>query len=299
MTTDGEQSIYLFFKNISTLGEVGAGRKGWRLRMEQALKTGDIYKHGTGISVGASQDANADVPARATTAAKQAMWDLDDACAINYMISKLPDNIAGQLLNLTAHQIWFHLMSNFDVGNTESIQSIFAAICWLKAKNLVLEAVDTFLVKHEEILSCAHQIDSPLPIWHAQHVYSDFILEGLPVQSDTEWKAWTSIQHQSDLSTFTPRNVLGKVQANYNHQRAVAALSGGLLLNGNSKASSLSSTAATTVGKGSSPSSEKTQQLQQQQRPKCKLCQEENPSSLGRALLAEPGQPEQLSQSEQ
>ncbi|GAA6035385.1 hypothetical protein NBRC10512_007355 [Rhodotorula toruloides] len=162
MTTDGEQSIYLFFKNISTLGEVGAGRKGWRLRMEQALKTGDIYKHGTGISVGASQDANADVPARATTAAKQAMWDLDDACAINYMISKLPDNIAGQLLNLTAHQIWFHLMSNFDVGNTESIQSIFAAICWLKAKNLVLEAVDTFLVKHEEILSCAHQIDSPL-----------------------------------------------------------------------------------------------------------------------------------------
>ncbi|BGP11418.1 hypothetical protein JCM10049v2_007324 [Rhodotorula toruloides] len=278
MTTDGEQSIYLFFKNISTLGEVGAGRKGWRLRMEQALQTGDIYKHGTGISVGASQDANADVPARETTAAKQAMWDLDDACAINYMISKLPDNIAGQLLNLTAHQIWFHLMSNFDVGNTESIQSIFAAICWPKAKNLVLEAVDTFLVKHEEILSCAHQIDSPL--------------------SDTEWKAWTSIQHQSDLSTFTPRNVLGKVQANYNHQRAVAALSGGLLLNGNSKASSLSSTAATTVGKGSSPSSEKTQQLQQQQRPKCKLCQEENPSSLDRALLAEPGQPEQLSQSE-
>ncbi|KAL7336603.1 hypothetical protein BJY59DRAFT_656066, partial [Rhodotorula toruloides] len=176
------------------------------------------------------------------------------------MISKLPDNIAGQLLDLTARQIWVHLTSRFDLGNKESIQSILAAIRSLKAKNL--EAVGTFLDEHEEILSRAREIDFPLvrsipdtasdaersQYSTLHYVYSDFILEGLP--SDTEWKAWTSVYRQADSSTFAPREVLDKVRAEYNRRRANAAASSGrLLLNGNGKASSSSSTAAATVGK--------------------------------------------------
>ncbi|CDR49806.1 hypothetical protein NBRC10512_003240 [Rhodotorula toruloides] len=287
MTTNVDQSVYLFLRNVSTLDEAGPGWKGWRLRMERALKTGNVYEHVTGTSVRPSQAADADAPARAATAAEQAAWDLEGARAINYMISKLPDNIAGQLLDLTARQIWVHLTSRFDLGNKESIQSILAAIRSLKAKNL--EAVGTFLDEHEEILSRAREIDFPLvrsipdtasdaersQYSTLHYVYSDFILEGLP--SDTEWKAWTSVYRQADSSTFAPREVLDKVRAEYNRRRANAAASSGrLLLNGNGKASSSSSTAAATVGKGSSSSSSGKKQ-QQQPRPKCKFCQEENP----------------------
>uniref|UniRef100_A0A0K3CCD9 FGENESH: predicted gene_4.215 protein n=1 Tax=Rhodotorula toruloides TaxID=5286 RepID=A0A0K3CCD9_RHOTO len=285
MSTNVDQSVYLFLRNVSPLDEAGAGWKGWKLRMERALRTGNVYEHVSGDSVRPSQEANADAARQAAIVAAQRTWDNDDARAINYMVSKLPDNIAGQLLDLTARQIWVHLASRFDLGNKESIQSILAAIRSLKAKNL--EAVGPFLDEHEEILSRAREIDFPLvrPIPTSatdeqrsqygtlHYVYSDFILEGLP--SDTEWKAWTSVYRQAASSTFAPREVLDKVRAEYNRRRAnVAAASGGLLLNGNGKMPSLSSTAAATVGKGSS-SGKKPQQ--QQQPPKRKFCQEENP----------------------
>ncbi|GAA6054542.1 hypothetical protein NBRC10513_006080, partial [Rhodotorula toruloides] len=285
MSTNVDQSVYLFLRNVSPLDEAGAGWKGWKLRMERALRTGNVYEHVSGDSVRPSQEANADAARQAAIVAEQRTWDNDDARAINYMVSKLPDNIAGQLLDLTARQIWVHLASRFDLGNKESIQSILAAIRLLKAKNL--EAVGPFLDEHEEILSRAREIDFPLvrPIPTSatdeqrsqygtlHYVYSDFILEGLP--SDTEWKAWTSVYRQAASSTFAPREVLDKVRAEYNRRRAnVAAASGGLLLNGNGKASTSSSTAAVTVGKGSSLGKKPQQQ---QQPPKCKFCQEENP----------------------
>ncbi|KAK4335988.1 hypothetical protein RTBOTA2_004766 [Rhodotorula toruloides] len=285
MSTNVDQSVYLFLRNVSPLDEAGAGWKGWKLRMERALRTGNVYEHVSGDSVRPSQEANADAARQAAIVAEQRTWDNDDARAINYMVSKLPDNIAGQLLDLTARQIWVHLASRFDLGNKESIQSILAAIRSLKAKNL--EAVGPFLDEHEEILSRAREIDFPLvrPIPTSatdeqrsqygtlHYVYSDFILEGLP--SDTEWKAWTSVYRQAASSTFAPREVLDKVRAEYNRRRAnVAAASGGLLLNGNGKTPSSSSTAAATVGKGSLLGKKPQQQ---QQPPKCKFCQEENP----------------------
>ncbi|KAK4335907.1 copia-type polyprotein [Rhodotorula toruloides] len=270
MTTNVDQSVYLFLRNVSPLDEAGTGWKGWKLRMERALRTGNVYGHVTGELVRPSQNASTDAAAQAAIATQQTAWDNDDARAVNYMISKLPDNIAGQLLDLNARQIWVHLTSRFDLGNKESIQSILAAIRSLKAKNL--EAVGSFLDKREEILSRAREIDFPLSTLH--YVYSDFILKGLP--SDTEWKAWTSVYRQADSSSFAPREVLDKVRAEYNRRRAnVAAASGGLLLNGNGKASTSSSTAAATVGKGSS-SGKKKPQSQQQQLLKCKFCQEEN-----------------------
>ncbi|EGU11915.1 Proteophosphoglycan ppg4 [Rhodotorula toruloides ATCC 204091] len=79
------------------------------------------------------------------------------------------------------------------------------------------------------------------------YVYCDFVLEGLP--SDTEGKAWASVYRQSDLLTFAPCDVLDKVCAEYYRCRADAAAAlGGLLLNGDGRTLS-SSTAAATVGK--------------------------------------------------
>jgi hypothetical protein len=289
-TSNVDSSVYAFLKTVPILDDSGAGWKGWRLRMERALRTGNVYGHVTGDVVRPSQVEDSDATARSMVASAQATWDNDDARAINYIVSKLPDNIAGQLLDLDARAIWVHLTSRFDLGNREAIQSILAALRSLKAKNL--EAVGTFLDEHEEILSRAREIDFPLvrptrpdasdaerqSNQTLYYVYSDFILEGLP--SDTEWKAWASIYRQSDSSTFAPREVIDRVRAEYNRRRAVAAsATGGLLLNGNGKASSSSSTAAATVGKGSSSgsSSGKKRQQQQQQRPKCKFCHEENP----------------------
>ncbi|BGP27475.1 hypothetical protein JCM10295v2_006444 [Rhodotorula toruloides] len=250
--------------------------------MERALRTGNVYGHVTGDSSQPSQVEEADQAVRTATVAAQEAWDNDDSRAIDYMVSKLPDNIACQLLDLDARGIWLHLTNRFDLGNKESIQSILAAIRSLKAKSL--EAVSPFLDEHEEVLSRARKIDfalvRPTPpnasdeerrqFSTLHYVYSDFILEGLP--SDTEWKAWTS----SDSSTYAPREVIDKVRAEYNRRRATAAVSsGGLLLNGNGK--SYSSTAAATIGKGMSSASSSGKKQPQQQRLKCKICQEENP----------------------
>ncbi|GEM11217.1 copia-type polyprotein [Rhodotorula toruloides] len=271
---------------MPVLDEAVSGWKGWRLRMEWALRTGNVYGHVTGDSSRPSQVKDADQAVRTATAAAQEAWDNDDSRAINYMVSKLPDNIAGQLLHLDARGIWLHLTNRFDLGNKESIQSILAAIRSLKAKSL--EAVGPFLDEHEEVLSRAREIDfalvRPTPpnasdeerrqFSTLHYVYSDFILEGLP--SDTEWKAWTSVYRQSDSSTYAPREVIDKVRAEYNRRRATAAVSsGGLLLNGNGK--SYSSTAAAIIGKGTSSASSSGKKQPQQQRPKCKICQEENP----------------------
>ncbi|GEM12842.1 hypothetical protein Rt10032_c28g6859 [Rhodotorula toruloides] len=285
-TSNVDSSVYAFLKTVPVLDEAGSGWKGWRLRMERALRTGNVYGHVTGDSSRPSQVEDADLAVQTATAAAQEAWDNDDSRAINYMVSKLPDNIAGQLLDLDARGIWLHLTNRFDLGNKESIQSILAAIRSLKAKSL--EAVGPFLDEHEEVLSRAREIDfalvRPTPpnasdeerrqFSTLHYVYSDFILEGLP--SDTEWKAWTSVYRQSDSSTYAPREVIDKVRAEYNRRRATAAVSsGGLLLNGNGK--SYSSTAAATIGKGTSSASPSGKKQPQQQRPKCKICQEENP----------------------
>ncbi|GEM07445.1 copia-type polyprotein [Rhodotorula toruloides] len=285
-TSNVDSSVYAFLKTVPVLDEAGSGWKGWRLRMERALRTGNVYGHVTGDSSRPSQVEDADLAAQTATAVAQEAWDNDDSRAINYMVSKLPDNIAGQLLDLDARGIWLHLTNRFDLGNKESIQSILAAIRSLKAKSL--EAVGPFLDEHEEVLSRAREIDfalvRPTPpnasdeerrqFSTLHYVYSDFILEGLP--SDTEWKAWTSVYRQSDSSTYAPREVIDKVRAEYNRRRATAAVSsGGLLLNGNGK--SYSSTAAATIGKGTSSVSPSGKKQPQQQRPKCKICQEENP----------------------
>ncbi|GEM12710.1 copia-type polyprotein [Rhodotorula toruloides] len=285
-TSNVDSSVYAFLKTVPVLDEAGSGWKGWRLRMERALTTGNVYGHVTGDSSRPSQVEDADLAAQTATAAAQEAWDNDDSRVINYMVSKLPDNIAGQLLDLDTRGIWLHLTNRFDLGNKESIQSILAAIRSLKAKSL--EAVGHFLDEHEEVLSRAREIDfalvRPTPpnasdeerrqFSTLHNVYSDFILEGLP--SDTEWKAWTSVYRQSDSSTYAPREVIDKVRAEYNRRRATAAVSsGGLLLNGNGK--SYSSTAAATIGKGTSSASSSGKKQPQQQRPKCKICQEENP----------------------
>ncbi|GEM11436.1 copia-type polyprotein [Rhodotorula toruloides] len=208
--------------------------------MERALRTGNVYGHVTGDSSQPSQVEEADQAVRTATVAAQEAWDNDDSRAIDYMVSKLPDNIACQLLDLDARGIWLHLTNRFDLGNKESIQSILAAIRSLKAKSL--EAVSPFLDEHEEVLSRARKIDFAL----------------------------------SDSSTYAPREVIDKVRAEYNRRRATAAVSsGGLLLNGNGK--SYSSTAAATIGKGMSSASSSGKKQPQQQRLKCKICQEENP----------------------
>ncbi|GEM05985.1 hypothetical protein Rt10032_c01g0002 [Rhodotorula toruloides] len=258
-TSNVDSSVYAFLKTVPVLDEAGSGWKGWRLRMERALRTGNVYGHVTGDSSRPSQVEDADLAVQTATAAAQEAWNNDDSRAINYMVSKLPDNIAGQLLDLDARGIWLHLTNRFDLGNKESIQSILAAIRSLKAKSL--EAVGPFLDEHEEVLSRAREIDfalvRPTPpnasdeerrqFSTLHYVYSDFILEGLP--SDTEWKAWTSVYRQSDSSTYAPREVIDKVRAEYNRRRATAAVSsGGLLLNGNGKSYSL--TAAATIGRG-------------------------------------------------
>ncbi|GEM12751.1 copia-type polyprotein [Rhodotorula toruloides] len=270
-TSNVDSSVYAFLKTVPVLDEAGSG---------------NVYGHVTGDSSRPSQVEDADLAVQTVTAAAQEAWDNDDSRAINYMVSKLPDNIAGQLLDLDARGIWLHLTNRFDLGNKESIQSILAAIRSLKAKSL--EAVGPFLDEHEEVLSRAREIDfalvRPTPpnasdeerrqFSTLHYVYSDFILEGLP--SDTEWRAWTSVYRQSDSSTYPPREVIDKVRAEYNRRRATAAVSsGGLLLNGNGKL--YSSTAAATIGKGTSSASPSGKKQPQQQRPKCKICQEENP----------------------
>ncbi|GEM12883.1 copia-type polyprotein, partial [Rhodotorula toruloides] len=129
------------------------------------------------------------------------------------MVSKLPDNIAGQLLDLDARGIWLHLTNRFDLGNKESIQSILAAIRSLKARVLRPSA-----------------------------------------PSSTNMKRSFPVLAKSTL----PCGIVGRPPSK--RQWQVVLL-----------------TAAATIGKGTSSASPSGKKQPQQQRPKCKICQEENP----------------------
>jgi hypothetical protein len=282
-----DASVYAFLRNVPTLEESGDGWKGWKFRMQRAAASGGVTGHLEGTT------------ARPTDPAALVVWEHDDARAMNYLVAKLSDSLAGQLHGLSTAEAWTWLCSRFELSGRESIQSILAALRSLKAKNL--DAMGKFLDEHEEVLSRAREVDFALvrdaaagataaqtkEASNLHYVYSDFILEGLPPTAD--WKAWAAVYRTSDSSTFAPREVLDKVRAEYNRLRANAtANSGGLILaNGNNADSSATAAVTRTSGKKSSNSNQ-----QNAQRKKCKHCKKESPNHAPEKCWQNPRNPD-------
>lgn len=198
--------VYNFLQTCPTLEESGKAWKGWKLRVQRAAVTGGVFGHFDGTTN------------RPTDQATQADWEFDEARAMNYLVAKVSDSLARRLDGLTAAEAWASLCTRFVPSHRESLQSILAALRSLKAKNSA--DIGKFLDKHEEVLSCAREINfvlvrtAPVGASAAQttetldchYFYSDFILAGLPATRD--WKAWVAAYRASDTSTFAPREHL-------------------------------------------------------------------------------------------
>ncbi|GAA6026679.1 hypothetical protein JCM8202_002088 [Rhodotorula sphaerocarpa] len=269
---DYDTSVYAFLRGVPSLEETGDNWKGWKFRILRAAATGGVSGHFDGTSI-----------RPATDQAAQAVWDHDDARAMNYLVARLSDTLAGQLHGLTTSDAWDWLCRRFEISNRQSIQSILSALRSLRAKNL--DGVGKFLDDHEEILSRAREVDFSLvrdiaatatPAQRSEasnlhYVYSDFILEGLPPSAD--WKAWAAVYRTSETSTFSPREILDKIRAEYNRLRANQTASTGGLLLANNHHGDTSMTAAITRTSGRNGGNQ-----QGSSRKKCRFCKRDLPN---------------------
>ncbi|GAA6021195.1 hypothetical protein JCM8202_001892 [Rhodotorula sphaerocarpa] len=176
---------------------------------------------------------------------------------MNYLVARLSDTLAGQ--------------------------SILSALRSLRAQNL--NGVGKFLDDHEEILSRAREVGFSLvrdiaatatPAQRSEasnlhYVYSDFIFEGLP--SSANWKAWAAVYCTSETSTFSPREILDRIHAEYYRLRANQTASTGGLLLANNHHGDNSMTAAITRTSGRDSGNQ-----QGLSRRKCQFCKRDSPN---------------------